>query len=625
MHQLRQTLNAYLPSYIYVGEALQNALDATRDAGGGGRIDVELDLPAQRVSVHDQGVGFPNEPRLLYLGGGNKHGKGYGGLIGVGLKVILFSSADFELRARSDDATLRCHLIDADLFDATPKPTLEVPQLGFPSDTDPLTHPGTQLTYTFRSETQSAQKQFLQILSDEISARSFEEFYGQTLANAVTAKAYPNRFAALLALYLKRFSYLGLTTVPKELAQTVVAFKIKADPAALPGKLPSLLDGQTEFEFETRPGYTSVEDTVAWAPTTRRRPLLSDKPLLNGGRGLNRTDLGFNSTSYSTEAQYISLLTDVRGKVSIPEERLTSYKTRLFPRLQSVRLTIGRIPEFERYLPGGPKHVLSANGVVTSHAVEFNRGQNQQYIRCFDIVVDVNAELNYGKTQLNDMRLVGLYRQFLNDVYAATVQHAARDFVGKMKDIHEDTNDEFFSRPDLGGQLTQKKVPRSENDVIALTFELAGRGFLKDYRWFGLSSKDTYDSRAIIRRSGDPEGYLDSLGESKLRVVEFKLRAGSIARDFMQQSKDPRKVDLLIAYELGEVGAAAEEFQLLTVEASPTYGGSPEKVYPGVNHVMYDASSGAEVQILLIRDLLSEVFPEPPPAGQLQDDVDEDD
>src|SRR5258708_38042103 len=99
IHQLRQTIDAYLPSFIFVGEALQNALDAVRTASstpnGGHIINVTLDFNQRRVTVSDTGDGFPDAPNLLFLGGGRKDGLKLAGIIGVGVKVILVGYDNF--------------------------------------------------------------------------------------------------------------------------------------------------------------------------------------------------------------------------------------------------------------------------------------------------------------------------------------------------------------------------------------------------------------------------------------------------------------------------------------------------------------------------------------------------
>ena len=75
-------------------------------------------------------------------------------------------------------------------------------------------------------------------------------------------------------------------------------------------------------------------------------------------------------------------------------------------------------------------------------------GQNQQYVRCFDVVVEVDADLNYGKTLLTDMHLVSNVRKFINEAYRLTIQNAGRNYVGTQR-----TNDPrptpFWSRSRL--------------------------------------------------------------------------------------------------------------------------------------------------------------------------------
>jgi hypothetical protein len=49
VHQLSQTISAYLPGHIFVGEALQNALDAAQHSAVQHpqiRIELDLDIPA---------------------------------------------------------------------------------------------------------------------------------------------------------------------------------------------------------------------------------------------------------------------------------------------------------------------------------------------------------------------------------------------------------------------------------------------------------------------------------------------------------------------------------------------------------------------------------------------------
>ena len=120
-HQLRQTISAYSPTMTVLGEALQNAIDAIveTDDGSSHKIEVDLDFDERSVKVTDTGVGFSNNPSLLFLGGGTKRSgdRRLFGFVGVGLKVVLFSSMNFRLRANPNEGAFKYEISDAYRFE----------------------------------------------------------------------------------------------------------------------------------------------------------------------------------------------------------------------------------------------------------------------------------------------------------------------------------------------------------------------------------------------------------------------------------------------------------------------------------------------------------------------------
>ena len=206
-----------------------------------------------------------------------------------------------------------------------------------------------------------------------------------------------------------------------------VAFSCVNATASL-GEAGKLFDSKTNAKTQVEPSYLLVEDVRGWLPVHARHGLFQHE-LGHGGMNLTRTFNGFNIRTYSSPEDYEKLLTNKNGQLAVEVE---DYRKNLFPRLNGIILTIGRIPHFEEYLPGGSRRVLSANGVVTTHELDLTKGRNQEYVRCFDIVIDVDGTLNYGKTQLTDNYLVGRVRRFLNDAYAATIQTAAGNWVGRI-------------------------------------------------------------------------------------------------------------------------------------------------------------------------------------------------
>lgn len=603
VHQLRQTINAYQPSYVFVGEALQNALDAVREgAAGNHRIEVRLDFDERTVSVRDSGPGFPDKPSLLFLGGGEKQGRGLAGMVGVGLKVVLFSSDRFTLQATNATKSLRVDVEDACRYAEDAPPKLRLPDASeLPTDTSPAieTGTGTLIRYRFPDGPDGGlgiPELFLRDVRDDCFVGTTPDFT-DSIANAVASGAYPSRLAALIASHLRRFSYLGSTIERPEFERLTVEVTLRGSAASF-GELAEYADGKAEVTFQVRPTYHSVTDALSWARAPK--PVLQTAQLGDGGSNLSKTKLGFNRTVYSSPDEYRLLLIDARGRTS---SQLDLLQRKLFPKLKSVTLTIGRIPQFHKFCPGGSQRVISARGVVTQHTIEVSSGQNQQYVRCFDVVVEVDADLNYGKTLLTDMHLVSNVRKFINEAYRLTIQNACRNYVGTQR-TEDPQPVPFWGRTRLPadeGELSIRTVPYDENDVIALFFELTGRGRLPSFAWFGLSSHDTYDGRAVVRRASDRVDVLESPSETDLRTIEFKLRGASIARDFDRDEKNIDQVDLVICYEIGH--SPVEAYQVVDwVDSTLARNGAEE--YPFVRRVLLDTVTGREVQLLALHDVL---------------------
>ena len=607
-HQLKQTISAYNPTQIVLGEALQNAIDAIVEVDDGisHEIKINLDFDQRVVTVADNGVGFQNDPSLLFLGGGTKR-SGNGKLfdfVGVGLKVVLFSSKEFSLRSRRNDEHLKFEIQDAYLFSRDSPPDLRVPPV-FPQDSSPLSTQGTEISYQFPSQVaHDPFDQFIQNIYSQCLPHGSDRGFGKTLKNAVNRNQFETRFAGLLASFLLRYTYAGdvwnSLGGKSELRNTSISVEVKcSDPLQkLGSEIGDLFDGKEETSFRIEPKYLHVEDTVNWVPT-HDKPGLYNQPLGKGGMNLERIWKGFNIQRFSHAEDYEKLLTDRRGHLP---DAITEYRERLFPIINGIILTIGRIPIFEEFLPGGSQRVISANGVVTTHEVDLTRGRNQEYVRCFDLVIDTDAQLNYGKSQLTDNHLVGRIRRFINDAYSATIQNGAGNWVGRI-DVDDDEYDYFLNRDGLNiPELATKKVPRDENDVIALFFELVGRGYIHGYQSFGLSQVDRYDGRFILRRSGDEHDPQIPADDRQLSAIEFKITASALIRDLQREAKDARDLKLVIAWDEGV--SNSDQFGFADIQHSKYY---PDKVYSGVTRYLQNTKSGSQIQVLLLKPVVEQI------------------
>jgi hypothetical protein len=616
IHQLRQTIDAYDGPHIVLGEALQNALDAVIEAGGGSHtISVHLDFDKRLVSVRDDGVGFPNDPTLLFLGGSGKPGKaGLYGLVGVGMKVILFSSEFFRIRARTVQGAHAIEVREAYRFTEATPPPLVVPET-FPADPDPLPSLGTEITYGFPAQgPREVWRECFQTVHSSCSPQGADDPFLKTLAAGVAKKVFPTRFAGLVASFLRRFTYVGDVQArvggKQALAKTTIRVRVTcSDPLTVLGpQIGELFDTKTDFEFTVEPTHLLVEDVVGWG-IAPKPPIFNDK-LGKGGRNLQITFSGFDLLILTKPEEYEELLLDTRGHLGRETEKsIVEYRQLLFPRINCIILVIGRIPEFLRCLPGGSRRVLSANGVVTSHDLDFTKGRNQEYVRCFDLIVDVNAALNYGKTQVTDMHLVGRVRRYVNDAYRATIQNGAGQRVGKIVEDDDDNGarDVFLGRKDLGLEdALLVKEPRDENDVIGLFFELGGRGHFPEYRIFGLSQRDKYDARAaILREADDPQEVFKPEDERDLRIVEFKRIAAEIVSDFERGQKSAAEVELIVAWDEGT--SAVPRYGFEDIQHSRAYNKTPKRVFPRVQRYLQDARDGHQVQVLLLKPIIEEL------------------
>ena len=618
-HQLKQTISAYNPTQIVLGEALQNAIDAIVEADGTGHeINIDLDLDQKAVTVTDTGVGFQNDPSLLFLGGGTKRDGNprLFGFVGVGIKVVLFSSKEFRIRSHSKDGAFSYAISDAYKFEHESPPNLQVPRR-FPDDPSPRDKYATEIYYQFPDQVaHDPVKDFIQNMYRQCLPNGYnkdesrpDSGFDKTLKSAVKRGFYENRFAGLMAAFLRRYTYAGdvlnYLGGKKDLGDTTIHINVTCSNPTVDfgNEIGDLFDGKTKFSLKISPEYFLVYDTCNWV-SRQDRPGLYSESLGRGGTNLTRTWKGFNVLLYVDREDYERLLTGKNGEFSETVlESIQEYRERLFPRINGIILTIGRIPFFDEFLPGGSRRVISVNGVATTHEIDINRGRNQEYVRCFDLVVDVNAQLNYGKSQLTDTRLVNRIRRFVNDAYVATIQTAAGNWVGRVTPpVDDEQPDSFLQRENLGiPELAVIKVPKDENDVIALFFELLGRGYLDGYQSFGLSQMDRYDGRFIISRRGDKSDPVVPADDRQLSATEFKVTASLLIRDLERGAKDPRELKLVIAWDEGK---DSDQFGFADIEHSGYY---PDRVYPGVTRYLQNTKSGAQIQVLLLKSIINSI------------------
>jgi hypothetical protein len=295
----------------------------------------------------------------------------------------------------------------------------------------------------------------------------------------------------------------------------------------------------------------------------------------------------------TTKEQIESLIRSKAGAVA-PEHAAA------VARINGIYLALGDPVILRRFIPGGAKRVISSHGIITSHAFSTPRGaRHELYIPRVHMIVDVDADLNYGKRHLTDRRLVNALQRYFAEAYARTLFEATRGLSATIRRPRDATDRTYVGLEPLPLDLPIKRVPVVEQDVIALFTAMLGAEMLKGLDLYGLSSVEQYDGRFYARRKkqgADPPFTTDD----HLYKLEFKLRLSQLCVDFENDEKDPRDIELAIVW---EADAIADRWKLLDVAASKT--SSDSKEFPNVNRVLWDTKDGFEVQVLVLKELVA--------------------
>ena len=312
--------------------------------------------------------------------------------------------------------------------------------------------------------------------------------------------------------YFRSYSYTGDVNVLMGLGPVVsldVKLQLVADSMAT-GTLPDelvkeLQNGRIDCNFKS--GHWSLKEAVDRTSGRRPRPAVLSQALPPGGAlgRFNENYLYVNS--FTTREEFIQLLNN--PNLTRPPD--PARYDRLFDQLRGIYIAIGSGPILSRYLVGSPRQFIAADGTPTAHVLPGpTRGGDASYVsNNIHFVANVDAQLNYGKQTVSNTRLVGLVADYFSQAVRATLRNVAASFVGSTGSSSADdierssaTDLDVILRPTLAnGLLHFKRIPRDENALIAIFFELLGNGSLSGYHFYSMSQKAQYDGKASLRLS----------------------------------------------------------------------------------------------------------------------------
>ena len=590
-----RTTETYPTAWKVVHETLQNAKDAIRRTQKPGVIDILLDVENQSVTVTDTGLGFPRSDELLGFGGTDKDDDSdwcLNGRQGVGLKAVILSTKEFSIDAVNEGRSWSLTIQGADKYIDGGNPTFNIAEHGISEEPT-----GTRVRYSFREP----------LVSEFVTEVWTQQ---QAYVTDHLAESARDQIAVALEAYFRSYSYAGDVNVLLGLGSidsTEINVELVSD-ATPTGNLPDnvvkeLQNGRIECKFMS--GHWDLKEAVDRTRAGRPRPTVLSQALPPGGSLGRFNDNFLYVNSFTKEEQYKQLLENPNLRRPVDPSRYQN----LFSQLRGIYVAIGSGPVLSRYAVGNPRQFIAANGTPTAHVLPGpTRGGDASYVsNNIHFIANLDAHLNYGKQTVSNTRLVGLVSDYFAQAVRATLRNVAVSFVGSLSasssadDIEDssETETDVISRPALAdGLLNFKRIPRDENALIAIFFELIGCGYLDGFHFYSMSQKATYDGRASMQLSHMSEVPIPS-DDSDLQNVEFKLEISDLIDDFEHEVKMPAEIQLVVVWD-DTIKSTVTDYQMLDID----YTGDADRRMNGVEKVLHCKRQNRMIQTVVAKELL---------------------
>jgi hypothetical protein len=593
-------LASYPLPWIVIHEVLQNSIDAIqKSTKSEGNVSVLLDLDNEAVEIEDNGRGFPFNPNLLLYGGTDKlrdpQARFLGGNIGVGLKVVLFSSNTFRLESVVDHHYWKLDVENAYDYEKLPK---LVPKVEEPKQVNADSR--TKIYYSFPDRKVT---EFVEYV--------FNEFYHDV--NDKLASAPIDKLKLAFEFYLRSYSYAGnlnrllgisgskRTTVSLKIVCTSAPKLSSITATALKDILSSNSPITVAFENKHWDALEAIKRTLPGYPSPQ--PITEDMPV--GGKFTRQGPNYIYVKNVLGEAQLAQL---INNPTIHDPPNLNEYKEFL-RKIHGVYLVVGSVQTIEPYFLNHMRQFICAQGIPSDNLIKEPSGVGELgYLENIHFILNVDARLNFGKQVITNRVLLGQANKFFMDSFRATLRNIATAFAGKRKTTGPPPIRDILSRPDIPYPISIRKVPNDENEVIGIFYELIGKGILSDVRTYCISSIETYDGK-IVMKLPTQKDFMEPSSNKDFQTIEFKIRVWDLIRDFESQTKDPSDVDLLVAWEddYSNTFNPSPDYQAVNVK----YVGIDDKVVPRVTKCIHARHIGRYIPIMILKDVISELTGSP--------------
>jgi hypothetical protein len=259
---------------------------------------------------------------------------------------------------------------------------------------------------------------------------------------------------------------------------------------------------------------------------------------------------------------------------------------------------------------------LSANGLPTDISLEIT-GAVLGYLPSVHFVLDVDETLGYGKRNLPP-RSKGLYNQLAKDLWRniwkiaekVVKEEEERDWTlsGNLFDpraeasaIVDPASAEGKALQELLGWTT---LPKTEEDVVASYFYMAGRGLVPRYGFVRLNDNTVYDAiTTAVAPAAIPR-------PEELLTVEFKPSTLELCQSDEMGRQRFQDMQLGIVWEVTEQTALPPDYACVAKEGDIGFTG----YLPGANYRLKHGRHS--VQIIALKDIFRDASPTVSNNGQ---------
>ncbi|MCD4677855.1 MAG: ATP-binding protein [Desulfobacula sp.] len=595
-------LDSYADEWIIVFEAIQNALDAVEEEENP-EVKVVFDIEYNSVKVYDNGNGFPPDKEFFGLGKGSKfrlRNQNIRGEHGVGIKMVILCSKQFELITKNDNQLWYARFNNGYKFLENEESEYfnddysEVERL--PEGYNTLVEYAFPLSKDSSSRTISIRNFILSLFEHYENIRPFETYLGKK-----------KKTELYIENYFRTHSYSGDVNrlFDKKKPANIIVEIINDN--SLSKKLKKSTYPEHLLEYWEAP-YLIQFPSKYWDLTEiynepQKKGFLN-QDMLKSFTGSNRK---FGpSKIWVLKIEDKEQLNELLQNPMLKDYYDSKYFDSTINKIRGIYAVIGSGSNTGKYninklLLNKADQIISADGVLTTNQIRTpKRGKNQNYLNNIHIVINIEERVNYGKQGVKNPKLLSQIYKYFEDIYVKSLVDIAISVAGKQpKEVPLDDPDLIITDLNCLGMtnLSIKKEPKLENTLIALTYELIGKGILGGFNTYHLSSFDQYDGKANIKPPKKNE-FRSINRDDDLSNIEFKVSLTDLIDNFETNVKRMEDLDLIIIWD-NHIPDSIHKYSIVELEYS-SYEGLD---LPGVTEVLSDMD-GNEVPILNIKQVI---------------------